>query len=70
MRPASPTGLYWSLQGEVACATHAPTADDPRWTHEDWAPIGVADGRITGMRYQYQCQRCAPDGRAVLRLPE
>lgn len=40
MRPLSPTGLYWSRHGEVACATHAPSSDDPRWTGEDWAPIG------------------------------
>ena len=70
MRPESPTGLYWSFFGEVACATHAPTSDDARWTSEGWAPIAVADRRIKEMRYQYQCQHCAPDGRAVLRFPE
>jgi hypothetical protein len=36
MHPLSPTGLYWSTLGEVACATHAPSADDPRWATEDW----------------------------------
>ena len=70
MRPESPTGLYWSMHGEVACATHAPSAADPRWTREDWAPITVADGRVKGMRYQYQCQHCAPDGRPIRRFPE
>jgi hypothetical protein len=70
MRPESPTGLYWSMDGEVACATHAPSSADPRWTREDWAPITVADGRVQGMRYQYQCQHCAPDGRAIRRFPE
>ena len=70
MRPESPTGLYWSMHGEVACATHTPSSADPRWTREDWAPITVAEGRVQGMRYQYQCQHCAPDGRAIRRFPE
>ena len=69
MRPESPTGLYWSMLGEVACAAHAPTSDDPRWDTEGWAPIAVKDGRIKEMRYEYQCQHCAPDGRPIRRFP-
>ena len=68
MRPESPTGLYWSMHGEVACATHAPTAADPRWTKEGWASLAAAD--VKKVRYEYQCQHCAPDGRAIRRLRE
>ena len=62
-RPESATGLYWSLHGEVACASHAPTSDDPRWSREGWAPIAVVDRRVPDSRYEYQCRHCAPDGR-------
>lgn len=66
-RQPSPTGLYWSADGEVACAVHAPTPTDPRWTTEDWAPVIVLSGQIHGTIYQYQCQHCAVDGHAVER---
>jgi hypothetical protein len=68
MVPESPTDLYWSFYGEVACVSHAPASDDPRWTQEGWAPMTIAD--IQRLRYQYQCQHCAPDGRAIHRLPK
>jgi hypothetical protein len=57
------------MHGEVACTGHAPTADDPRWTKESWAPMAVADVQGQLRRYQYQCQHCAPDGRAIRRIP-
>jgi hypothetical protein len=68
MGPESPMDLYWSFHGEVACATHAPTADDPRWMMEGWAPMTVAD--VRRLRYEYQCQHCAPDRRAIRRFPK
>ena len=70
MRPESPSGLYWSSLGEVACATHSPTSDDSRWIMEGWAPMAVADVQGQVRRYQYQCQHCAPDRRAIRRIPE
>jgi hypothetical protein len=67
MRPVSPTGLYWSVDGEVACAKHAPQAETPQWSLEEWAPIKVLSGSIHGTLYEYQCQYCAPDGLPVER---
>jgi len=67
MLPASLTGLYWSIRGEVACADHTPDSADSRWTVEGWAPVPVSSGHVRGARYQ--CQHCAVDGRALVRLP-
>src|SRR5687768_1812406 len=36
--PESPTGLYWSMRGEIACQPHAPDPSDPRWDIEGWEP--------------------------------
>ena len=47
--------LYWSMQGEVACAEHAPNFADPRWDGEGWQPI---PRRSLG-GFRYQCQHCA-----------
>lgn len=65
MHPPSVTGLYWSIRGEVSCAEHAPSTDDPGWTIEGWAPLPVSSGHVKGQRYQ--CQHCAIDGRAFVR---
>ena len=64
MHPISPTGLYWSMRGEVACDDHAPSFDDPRWTVDGWKPLPVSCGYLKATRYQ--CQHCAEDGRAVV----
>ena len=63
MHPPSPKGLYWSIRGEVACGEHAPSPDDPRWTHERWNAVPISAGHIK--RSKYQCPHCAIDGRAV-----
>ena len=55
--PETPTGLYWSIRGEVACIKHAPDGD--RWTTEGWKPIPMT------YRGTFQCQHCAPDHTAV-----
>jgi hypothetical protein len=70
MHPPSPTGLYWSVHGEVACADHAPEVEDPRWNLEGWAPAPtkVRSGTVQGTQYEYQCQHCALDGRAVVHV--
>ena len=68
MRPLSPTGLYWSFRGEVACVDHAPSVHDPRWNLEGWAPVTARSGTEQGTRFEYQCQHCAPDGRAIVRV--
>jgi hypothetical protein len=64
MRPPSFLGLYWSINGEVACEDHAPDTDNPRWDREGWAPIPLSSGKQPGARYQ--CQHCATDGGAVV----
>jgi CheY-like chemotaxis protein len=52
---STPTGLFWSKRGEVACTQHAPAADSGRWSAEGWRPILLADvGRLI-----YRCQHCA-----------
>ena len=52
-RPSSdvPDVLYWSRDGIVACASHAPRPDNPRYRSEDWRQ--VLDGR-----WYLQCQAC------------
>ena len=49
------TQLFWSKRGEVACWTHAPVADTPRWHFEGWTTI---PGRAGYGRIAYQCQHC------------
>jgi hypothetical protein len=70
MRPPSPTGLYWSLHGEVACADHAPQVEEPRWHLDGWVSLKVRSGAVQGTTYEYQCQYCALDGRAIARQPD
>jgi len=60
MRLCSPTGLYWSLRGEVACPAHVPQADDPRWEQEQWTPLPEMYEYVRATRYR--CQHCAPEG--------
>jgi hypothetical protein len=64
MHAQSPTGLFWSIRGEVACERHAPPLEDPRWNADGWAPLPPSSARLQGARYQ--CQHCAEDGRAVV----
>jgi hypothetical protein len=64
MRPQSPTGLFWSIRGEVACDQHAPAEDDPRWVDDGWDSMPTSSARLQTSRYQ--CQHCADDGRAVV----
>ncbi|HEY5617475.1 MAG TPA: hypothetical protein VIK60_05985 [Vicinamibacterales bacterium] len=49
--------LYWSLQGEVACAMHAPEPGSPRWAGERWAEVPATARRRHGR--EYQCQHCS-----------
>ena len=37
--------LYWSRKGEIACETHAPGVNDPRWDGEEWEAIPPGRGR-------------------------
>ena len=64
MRSQSPTGLFWSIRGEVACARHAPADDDPRWVEDGWDSMPASSAGLQASRYQ--CQHCADDGRAVV----
>ena len=56
MHPYSPTGLYWSHEGEVACAAHAPQTTDSRWTVQRWKPLAAAAQGFH--RIEYLCQHC------------
>ena len=35
----SPTGLYWSERGHVACAAHTPFEGSATWLWERWEPV-------------------------------
>jgi CheY-like chemotaxis protein len=50
----TPTGLFWSKKGEVACSGHVPERDSPQWTAEGWRPIYETD-----RTRPYRCQFCA-----------
>src|ERR1700745_3348697 len=60
VRPESPTGLYWSIPGNVRCAEHLNDMDDHQWESEHWQPLPVSSQGLNGRNYQ--CQRCAADG--------
>ena len=62
--PESPTGLYWSIRGHVACPHHAPQVEESRWACEGWLPIPSRSQGFRGMTYQ--CQSCSPDHTAVV----
>ena len=38
-----PGVLYWSEQGEISCAKHAPYRGSDTWRWERWRPMGAAD---------------------------
>jgi CheY-like chemotaxis protein len=50
----TPTGLFWSKRGDVACAAHVPERDSSQWTAGGWRPIYEADHTRP-----YRCQFCA-----------
>jgi CRP-like cAMP-binding protein len=58
MLPDSPTALYWSLRGEVACSAHTPDPCCSQWMAEGWQPLPKSSQGIRGSRYQ--CQHCSP----------
>ena len=64
MVPESPTGLYWSIRGEVSCRDHACIIGDERFGRERWRPIPLTAVGRHGLRYQ--CQYCAPEGTPVV----
>ena len=63
MLPESPSGLYWSIRGEVACPDHASRISNDRWKSEGWVPLPTSSQGYRGM--QFRCQHCSP-GRTAL----
>ena len=63
MIPVSPTGLYWSIRGNVACAEHANNIEEARWDSEGWAPLPHTSQGLRGRTYQ--CEYCSPDRTAI-----
>lgn len=61
----SPTGLFWSLRGSVLCEAHAAQVDGTLWITERWEPLPRTSQGFHGDLYQ--CQRCSPDGTALVR---
>lgn len=68
MPPRSPTGLFWSLRGAVLCARHATEVDREAWLEERWEPLPPTSQGFHGA--QYQCQKCSPDGTALIRTSD
>jgi len=58
--------LFWSKRGDVACRIHAPDPQSDRWNSEVWCQIPVEANGRHGL--EYQCPRCAPDGRSHRRV--
>jgi hypothetical protein len=65
MPPESATGLYWSNCGDVLCQEHTKEVGAPQWKSEEWEPLPAASQQRT-KGWRYQCQRCSPQGRAVV----
>ncbi len=57
----SPTGLYWSERGEIACAKHTPYEGSDTWIWERWAPLPVA--AIAEADYALRCETCGKEPR-------
>ena len=58
--PPSPTGLYWSYNGDVACIEHAPQTGDRRWSTDKWMPIPMTERGKSDIRYKCQFCRRSP----------
>ena len=65
MVPESSTGLYWSIRGHVACASHAAEIEPSRWAEESWNPLPPSSQGVHGVRYR--CEFCSPVGSAMVR---
>ena len=65
MRPDTPTGLYWSIRGHVACFEHAEQIPDGLWASERWAPLPLSSQGVHGRIYE--CQICSPSKTAIKR---
>jgi len=58
-RPISPTGLFWSERGMIACDRHSPRYCSDSWHFEHWAAMTVEDAEAwrtqTGDLPQCEC---------------
>ena len=64
-RTPSPTGLYWSERGVVACARHAPYERSDTWNWERWEPLSREDAAAfaeAGCR-PARCETCGLQAR-------
>ena len=66
--PLSATGLYWSVNGHVACAEHAAVIPGSSWVAEAWAPVPPSSQGFGGLRYE--CEYCSPQHTAVTRADD
>ena len=64
LMPESPTGLYWSRRGQVACPHHASLVEEDRCTADGWVVLPLSSQGFHGRRYQ--CQYCSPDGTPIV----
>ena len=65
-RTSTPTGLYWSERGHLACAAHTPYEGSDTWIWERWEPlpaeaaVGFADAGYTA-----RCETCGREAEGV-----
>lgn len=54
--PPSDTGLYWSEDGRINCAQHAPLYLSDTWRMERWVPLTRADLKV--FTFKACCETC------------
>ena len=62
-RTPSPTGLYWSERGHIACARHTPYEGSDTWTWERWEPVPMEAVKLSEDEVEYAAPRCETCGR-------
>ena len=61
--PESPTGLFWSIRGHVACRVHASRVNPDDWEAQGWSALPESSQGAKEQRYQ--CEYCSPEHTAL-----
>ncbi len=65
-RTASPTGLFWGQNGELACADHAPYKGSDTWLWMRWEPLPIeAAEAVAGRGHGARCETCGQVAKVV-----
>ena len=58
----SPTGLFWSQRGEIACAAHTPYVGSDTWIWDRWEPMPQEAAHGYAQRgYVARCESCGKE---------